>query len=163
MNTKDLVAYSKVHDFLLGRYPNSRTYDERIIAQKMGYLVHDYGIYIGEVNFFWNKRGPYSRTLASALRYYEVNKDDFISQCSQVKIYENALPKLTKVKNIIDSRPKNISELYWLEIIASLKFLTKQLTTDNFYVLHQTLLKKKPFLNKFGQEIKFAWDVIKSH
>ncbi|WP_433943352.1 hypothetical protein [Paenibacillus sp. SN-8-1] len=160
MDTKSLIAYSKVYEHILGELPNSNDYDDRIIAQKIGYLVQDMGVYLGEMNFFWHKRGPYSRTLASALRYFEVNKESFIIDCSRVKIYDVIIPKLDHLKKLINLRPTNCSVLIWLEICASLKFLSKEFTTTEIDFLSVILLKRKPFLLPYKDDIYKSWKIM---
>lgn len=160
MDNKNLIAYSKVHEYLLGKLPSPNTYDGRIIAQKIGYLAEDTGIYLGEMSFFWHKRGPYSRSLASALRYYEKNKDIFQEECMHVRINQFILPKLDYLKEIISYKPESCSELYWLEICASLKFLSKSMMTKDIELLSSILLKKKPFLEPFKNELYTSWKLL---
>ena len=160
MDNKNLIAYSKVHEYLLGKLPNTSTYDGRIIAQKIGYLAEDMGIYLGEMSFFWHKRGPYSRSLASALRYFEKNREIFEEECMHVKINHLILPKLDYLKRIISYKSDSCPELYWLEICASLKFLSKSLRSKDIEFLSSTLIKKKPFLKPYKNEFRKSWELL---
>ncbi|AWV35141.1 hypothetical protein [Paenibacillus odorifer] len=162
MDTKNLIAYSKVYEYLLGEFPSDDTYEDRILAQKIGYLAQDCGIYLGEMNYFWHKRGPYSRSLASALRYFQQNRECFIQECSNVKIYYNILPKLDLIKSIIEARTKDCPEIIWLEICASLKYLSKESPSDNIDMLSSLLIKKKPFLDFHFDDIHKSWNIMNS-
>ncbi|GIP08229.1 hypothetical protein J1TS5_03990 [Paenibacillus macerans] len=160
MDNNNLVAYSKVHEYLLGKLPNVNSYDDRIIAQKVGYLVQDFGIYLGEMGYFWHKRGPYSRELASALRYYEKNQENFIRECSYVKINALVIPRLEFLKNIIEKRPSSCTLLIWLEICASLRYLSKEGNKNDIDYLVMLLIKKKPFLSSYKVEMKKSWHLM---
>lgn len=160
MDNKNLIAYSKVHEHLLGKLPSADNYEDRIVAQKIGYLVEDAGIYLGDLGFFWHKRGPYSRSLASALRYFEKNREDFEEDCSYVKIHEYVLPRLDFLKAVIAGRPIDCSNIYWLEICASLKFLSKEEGIQDIDYLSALLLKKKPFLKPFESAIYRSWNLL---
>ncbi|MGM1023032.1 MAG: hypothetical protein ACQEXV_21590 [Bacillota bacterium] len=160
MDNNNLIAYSKVHEHLLGRLPSSATYDDRIIAQKIGFLAQDTGIYLGDMNYFWHIRGPYSRSLASALRYFEKNRDTYIEECSRVKIYNQVIPKLNYLKSLIDAREIACPELIWLEICASLKYLSKLENSTNIEYLTSLLIKKKNFLKNYEQEMYRSWSLM---
>jgi uncharacterized protein YwgA len=164
MDNKTWVAYSKVHEYLMNRYPSHHTYDDRIIGQKVGYLCASSGIYLGEgLNFYWYKRGPYSKVLASIMRHIERNKLGVIDQCSKVKLRGNALPKLDHIKRLIDECPDTCTEVYWLEICASLRFLNKEYSTEDYNTLSKILLRRKPFLKSYSNEIKYSWNLLFNH
>ncbi|SEB27991.1 hypothetical protein [Paenibacillus sp. 276b] len=160
MDNKNLVAYSKVHEHLLGKLPSADNYEDRIIAQKIGYLVEDAGIHLGDLSFFWHKRGPYSRSLASALRYFEKNREDFEEDCSYVKIHEYVLPRLDFLKGVIAGKPFDCPNIFWLEICASLKYLSKEGRTKDIDYLSNLLIKKKPFLKPYERAMHQSWELL---
>lgn len=162
MDTNNLIAYSKIYEYLLGEFPSLDTYDDRIIAQKIGYLAQDYGIYLGEMNYFWHKRGPYSRSLSTALKYFQQNRDCLIEECSNVRIYYNVLPKLDLIKSLITARTINCPEMIWLEICASLKYLSKEYPYDDIDFLSSLLIRKKPFMDFYSEDIYKSWNIMKN-
>lgn len=161
MDYNNLIAYTKVHEFLLGRFPQSNNYNERIIAQKVGFLAQESGIYLGDMSYFWHKRGPYSRPLAAALRYFDMNREHFVVECSQIKIYDVIVPKLYLIKELIESGGSTCSQVTWLEICASLKFLSKEMNCYDIDYLCPLLLRKKPFLKPYKDDIYKSWDLMK--
>lgn len=156
MNNKQSIAYSMIHEYLLGRYPSVETYDDRIVAHKIGYLTQSEGIYIGDINFYWHKRGPYSRVLTSLLFSINSDKENIQEQCHRFRITEELKPRLDRVKNIIKNKPEQCSEVYWLEICASLKFISKEFSTNNKGIIKEILLKRKPFLKQYANYIEEA-------
>ncbi|RKD73651.1 hypothetical protein ATL39_1953 [Sinobaca qinghaiensis] len=153
MATNEAISYALVYKHLLGVTPSAKTYNERITAQKIAYLAQAYGTYIGEVNFFWHKRGPYSRAMTSILFEIENNKVEINNLISQLQIKEAIKPSLEKVKKIINNNPISCPIVVWLEICASILFLSKELRTDKPEVLVKELLKKKPFLKEHEESI----------
>lgn len=160
MSNKQSIAYSMIHQYLLGRYPSVETYNDRIVAHKIGYLSQSVGIYIGDINFYWHKRGPYSRVLTSLLFSINSDRQNIEEMCQRFKITEELRPRLNKVKELIDSRPIGCKEVYWLEICASLKFISKEFSTRDTQVVKETLLKRKPFLNEYSNFIDNACALV---
>lgn len=157
MREIELISYSIVHKYLLDRYPTAENYDDRIIAQKVGYLVQSEGIYLGEgINFFWYKRGPYSRALTAMLFKIENNIQYIKKSCSSLVLKEGLKPKLDNIKKVINLRPKHLPEVYWLEINASIKYLKNENPTFNNQQLSDLLINRKPFLNIYLYDIKYA-------
>lgn len=161
MKDVQLIAYSMVHEYLLGRLPSAKTYDDRIVAQKIGYLTQSKGIHLGDnLDFFWHKRGPYSRVLTSMLFKIENNKQFIKEQSRGLSIKKALKPRLDSIKHIIDGRPQSCPEVFWLEIIASLMFISKEYLTTNKQTLTEILLKRKPFLNEYSDVIDKANDIL---
>lgn len=161
MKDVQLIAYSMVHEYLMGRPPSAKTYNDRIVAQKIGYLTQSVGIHLGDnINYFWHKRGPYSRVLTSMLFKIEDEKEFFKEQSKRLVIKKALKPKLDFVKEIIEHRPQFCSEVYWLEIAASLMFISKEHLTIDKQNLKGILLKRKPFLNEYSEAIDKANDIL---
>lgn len=161
MINKTWIAYSKVHEYLIGRLPSNSTYDDRIVGQKIGYLCVSFGIHLGDgLNFFWHKRGPYSRVLAAIIRHVEQNKEKIAQDCSEVVLRGSAISKLGKIKDIIDLRPDKCPENYWLEICASLKYLSNEMKSDDLTIVSNILINKKPFLKPYKNDFKEAWNIL---
>ncbi len=161
MKDIELIAYSMVHDYLLGRFPSSKSYDERIIAQKIGYLTQSQGIYLGDnIQFSWHKRGPYSSLLTSMLYKIEKNELFLKEQIDGLNIKNALKPKLDFIKSIIDSRPVSCPEVFWLEINASLVFIKNENPSMDRQTLVGTLLNRKPFLSEYEKVIHTATALI---
>jgi len=156
MSDLQSIAYSKIHEYLLDRHPSVDSYNDRIIAQKIGYLIQSAGIYIGDIKFFWHKRGPYSRVLTSLIFSIDNNKESILEQCESFTLKEELKPRLNVVKKIIDSRPKNCPEIFWLEICASLKFINEEHADIGRENVKDILLKRKPFLSTYSKDIDQA-------
>ena len=160
MNNVQAISYSMIYEYLLGTFPTANTYDDRIIGQKIGYLSQSYGVYIGDIKFFWNKRGPYSRVLTKILYGIDKNKELIIQESSGFGIKLELKNRLDKLKEIIDSKPMGCPKVIWLEILASIKFISDELTSNEPDVIIPVLKKRKSFLNQYSYEIEKASSLV---
>jgi hypothetical protein len=89
------------------------------------------------------------------------NNKEVIQEQSNGLIIKHALkPKLDFIKEMVDSRPKSCPEVYWLEINASLMFIKKEAPTMSKQSIVDTLLKRKPFLNEYKEDIYYSINML---
>jgi uncharacterized protein YwgA len=113
------------------------TYDNRLILQKLVYLLQCRGIDL-DYSFGWYIRGPYSAALAA---------DGFF--LSDKKSIPTSIPENEQeiVKEIKLALGNDIKDGNKMEIIASLLFLKKENISLNDTELVALLLGRKPWLD----------------
>lgn len=161
MASSQFISLLKVHEHLLNRPPTTETFEDRMIAQKIGYLSSKLGLYLGEFNWQWYKRGPYSKAFTKVVFESNCYKIDELNEISSRYSLQNEAKKsLQPLINIIKSRPNNLSEASWLELLASVLFIYNEFCTsvnDYFTILQQ----RKP--NKYSfSDFKYAWSSLES-
>lgn len=122
-----------------------RTFEDRLMMQKMVYLLQEAGVNIGHYGFDWYKHGPYSQALLDDM--YMEDKMESIELNYTVEAEE----RIKKLKEIFDDT--DAGQAYgiknWTECLASIHFLRKkELGSDvSEEVVLQTLRYRKPHLN----------------
>ncbi|WP_301170446.1 hypothetical protein [Brevibacillus nitrificans] len=160
MASSQFISLLKVHEHLLNRPPTTETFEDRMIAQKIGYLSSKLGVYLGEFNWEWYKRGPYSRAFTKVV--FESNsyrQDELLEISSKYSLQNEAKKSLQPLINIIKNRPVNLSEASWLELLASVLYIYSEFCTsvsDYFNILQE----RKP--NKYSySDFMNAWSSLK--
>lgn len=130
----------------LGCEINMNSFDSRLMLQKCTYLLQACGVNLG-YGFNWYLRGPYSSYLADVGFYASREIDTVTKKMQNVKLKKWAVDRINVCKKLIyNSRPKNVSALDWVELLASLYYLKndtaegKRVNTSNELL---TLLKDK--------------------
>lgn len=123
MNLNYISVY-KIHDFVMDRPLSIEKIQDRVIAQKVVYLSNQFGVSCGDFEFSWYKKGPYSRALTKLL-YDNINQDED-QHLNNYMLNYDAKKNLEPLKRLVQSRPKDLSEADWLELLASIHFLYKQ-------------------------------------
>lgn len=122
-----------------------RTFDDRLMMQKMVYLLQEAGVNIGHYGFDWYKHGPYSQALLDDM--YMEDKVESI----EINYSAEAEECINKLKVMFGD--KDAESVYgirnWTECLASIHFLRKKELGSN--VSEETVLKiltdRKPHLN----------------
>jgi uncharacterized protein YwgA len=150
MNNRLLALALIIRDFL--EMDPVKLIDEengRVQIQKLVYLLQCCGANFG-YTFSWYKRGPYSSSLTSD--YYDL-RNELSADCnslsiSKVEFSESQLP--TKLRSLVtppsEFKPdENRRKEFWLELVASLHYLTHLSDFDPEKVDH-VLATQKPYL-----------------
>ena len=106
----------------LGLPESIASLDDRKALQKAIYLAQAAGVPLG-YGFSWYLRGPYSSTLAKD--YYNMPVVD-LSSTNAPKLKSEFVDRLQKVRAIIgdERRPQGVKVPEWLELIASVHYLS---------------------------------------
>ena len=133
-------------------------FSDRILVQKKIYCAQMLGVDFG-FSFNWYLRGPYSPGLTS-LAFEAINQGP--EQLSNYHLNEEVTSKLDIVNTIAnDGRKMGLSEVSWLELVASVHYLTcaatwiKKRTKDAIW---EKLHEYKP---KYTQtNFEKAWETL---
>lgn len=122
-----------------------RTFEDRLMMQKMVYLLQEEGVNIGHYGFEWYKHGPYSQALLDDM--YVEDKAESITLNYTVDAEE----RIKKLKVMFDDEEakQGYGLKNWTECLASIHFLRKKELGSNVseeYVL-QVLKSRKPHLD----------------
>lgn len=125
--------------------------DDRTRIQKLIYLAQASGVPLG-YNFSWYLKGPYCSPLAKD--YYNLP-----NETEGRTLKQEVLPSLGPVRTIISSnkRPDDLNETSWLELIASVHYLTSSMRLDADAILAKMKREKPHLANYTG----LAQNVIK--
>lgn len=98
------------------------TFDERIICQKKIYLLESLGTDMG-YSYNWYIKGPYSPGLAN----YVYSNIDILSEMdfNSYKVSDTVEKNIHIVNGFNESKPKEITESSWYELLASLVYIDK--------------------------------------
>lgn len=126
---------------VFGRRTDFSSFDDRLEAQKIVYLLGELGVTCGDYSFRWYKHGPYSQNLQNVLlgRY-----DD----AEQIVFSVAGTSALKKVKQMISIPHSEYTDSQWLEAMGSIHYLQKHMysTLARDSILNR-LSNLKPHLN----------------
>lgn len=135
------------------------SFEIRLRIQKLIYLAQELGLkqYLG-YSFGWYNRGPFSEDLAFDLIILNENID--VNKYLKKEEYKNVLKNLTKLKEIIESKPSDVTLEDWLECLASLHFVYKhgypEPKSDSEAIKITTRRKKR-----FSHFIEYALTILR--
>jgi len=101
----------------IGRFTN------RLLIQKTVYFVQEVGIDLG-FRYSWYRYGPYCRHLSEAAYKHHDNQDFFNKRAQHFTVTETGSTMLGKVQQLTDNTPDDMDKPAWLELLASIHFLT---------------------------------------
>ncbi|TNP01439.1 hypothetical protein [Bacillus pacificus] len=140
VNTQYLTVYL-VHKYVMDRPLSIEDLSDRVITQKVVYLADVLGINCGDYNFTWYKKGPYSPALTTLLYNH---KEDTKEEYAHFNLTANAVELLEPLKEAMSYRPDEISEVDWIELIASLHYLYDNSGSDSIEKIITKLISLKP-------------------
>ncbi|MFM9329050.1 hypothetical protein [Paenibacillus mesotrionivorans] len=141
-----LVPYL-IYTYVLRKKPSVSSMDNRILWQKVGYLAKQLGMPLNSYQFNWYIRGPYSPAYTSILYSINENIDELIAQGKNFSLTDSVKKGLEPLVMAVEYAPSGISETHWLELLASVHFIKKNLNTDNKQQVFLKLIKEKPHYN----------------
>ena len=133
-----------VFDEVFGRSTDFSSFDDRLEAQKIVYLLDELGVTCGDFPFKWYKHGPYSQRPQNAiLENYDNNERVSFSPAGKKAI--------ETIKQIITEPHSEYSDSQWLEAIGSIQYLQKYLySTSQRDAILKRLNELKPHLDNKG-------------
>ena len=122
-----------------------RTFEDRLMMQKMVYLLQEAGVNIGHYGFDWYKHGPYSQALLDDM--YMEDKVESI----EVNYTAEAQECIDKLKVMFHDKDAELEYgiKNWTECLASIHFLRKKELGSNVSeeAVLQILRDRKPHLD----------------
>jgi len=137
-----------IFGFVLGKQVTMGDYTERLMLQKLVYLLKSIDNSI-TYNFSWYHRGPYSPELTKEA--YEE-----IKNYSDYKLDKNDSNLIKSIKNLL---PDNITETN-LELFASVLYLMKERKEEKLDDVLFSITSSKPWFTK--EETITAFDSVKN-
>lgn len=137
-----------------------RDFNNRLIYQKMIYILQEKGVSLG-YDYNWYIRGPYSPQLAEDL--FNISEELFNQNKGLVFI--NNQEVIQQIKNTHAILNDYSNNPYFLEILASLIYIQKNPSAKSKgkNELKQILLTKKPMLKdfpKYDEYVDQAWEIM---
>lgn len=125
---------------------------ERILLQKAVYLAQAAGVPLG-YDYSWYRYGPYCTELADT--YYSLNRSCDLDEVNEYGLRDETKARLAKVKELMASAPDESDMKNWLETVASLQFLYKEMNMSDEKVAGM-MMRDKPYLSKYVDQAKSA-------
>ena len=130
-----------VFNEVFGRPTDFSSFNDRLEAQKIVYLLDELGVTCGDYPFKWYKHGPYSQRLQNTI----LEKYD---KTEQIAFSPAGNSALAKIKQMISVPHSEYTDSQWLEAIGSIQYLQKYLySTSTRDTILRRLNELKPHLN----------------
>lgn len=131
------------------------TFEERIIYQKKIYMLQSAGLNLG-YDYSWYLKGPYSPRLTT----YIYDNLDVLSSLdfTTYNLKEDVAERVSKINNFDKSKPPNLRNDEWYELLASLLFLHNNSASwklQNEEDCIQKLTELKPHYSRENCEFAF--------
>lgn len=136
-------------------------FTDRILVQKKIYCAQMLGVDFG-FSYNWYLRGPYSPGLTS-LAFEAISQGS--EQLSDYQLNEEVISKLDMVSTIAnDERKMELSEASWLELIASVHYLTCEASWIKDRTKEAIWEKLHEYKPKYSRpHFENAWDVLTNY
>ena len=133
-------------------------------TQKMCYLLKVCGIEIGDFNYTWNFKGPFSPGLLAMLRSMDRNATGILNFYEQVSEKESFLldhkSDINKLKDKLEIDLHQKDRMQWIEILGSLTYISRtMLPNADFEVANQRLIQEKPDYCDLKIN-EYAWNIL---
>lgn len=150
--------------FFGNRYDTHIKESVHIKTQMMCYLLKVAGVEIGNFNYSWNFRGPFSSGLLALLRSIDrKNKDvaafyeQTVNQDKLLSGNENKIDDIRK-KLEIDKHQEDSTE--WIELLGSLTYITRSVHPGaDFEIINQRLIQENQKYS--NRDVNYqAWEIL---
>ena len=116
-------------------------------AQKMCYLLKLIGIEIGDFNYSWNDRGPFSPGLLVLLRSIDSCREEvelFYNDSEEKEKYiKNVKSEIEDLRKRLDMSENFCNSEQWIEILGSLAYLARTVLPGAGFEYVSSYLKKR--------------------
>lgn len=144
------AVFSRTPDF-------ANSFEDRLITQKLIFLLNELGVSCGENSFKWYKHGPYSQHLQNSMLFEACNKH------INLEFSDDGLTAIEKIKLMVFTSHSGYTDSQWVEAIGSLLFLRQYIyPTLNDTQLLEKFLELKPHLSNTELNAKAA-DILKQY
>lgn len=162
---KTLVAFER---FYGSRY---KTHSEEpnntgmhIETQKMCYLLKVAGVEIGDFDYSWNFKGPFSPGLLALLRSMDRKNSDVLEFYEETSDTEKFLSgqstRIDELREKLEIGTHQEQNAQWVEILGSLTYISRaMLPGSDFDVVNQRLIREK---TEYSDETvnRHAWNLL---
>lgn len=162
---KTLAAYERFYGNRYsthsGEENNTRMHVE---TQKMCYLLKVAGVEIGDFDYSWNFKGPFSPGLLALLRSID-RKDtevlDFYERSSgKEQLLAGQSAKIDELREKLEIDTHQGSHEQWVEILGSLAYISRaMLPGATFEIVNQRLIQEKAVYCDENTN-RHAWDLL---
>lgn len=126
---------------------DTEKFDDRILMQKIAYILNEKNTPCGDYTFCWNTRGPYSDMLDIDIKDA---KDIDLTNLENLTFTNRCDAALKDIRQILNMSKKTLySELHWMEAVCSLHFMK---TYESPFAAEEELIKslveRKNYLDK---------------
>ncbi len=142
---------------------NSNT-GTHVETQKMCYLLKVAGVEIGDFEYSWNIKGPFSPGLLALLRSMDRRDaevlDFYEKSLGNDYLQSGQLSKIDELRNILEIDSHSGQHLQWVELLGSLTYISRaKLPGAGFKEVNQRLIQEKP---EYGDEDtnQHAWELL---
>ena len=128
---------------VFGRSINPKEFDDRMLLQKLVYILQELGHEVDDYSFSWYKHGPYSQKLQNDILYIS-----YTPYLQNINYTNSTKTDIENLKCLFENRGEYSLE-FWAECIASLIMLKKYIlpiNTSREDILSE-ITKRKPHLN----------------
>lgn len=145
---------------------NDQHTNEHVTTQKMVYLLQVAGIPIGDYDFSWNFKGPFSPGLLANLREIDSNADEveiFYAENHQNPILSKELKKeILNIREMLELEKYKSCLLRWVELLGSLLYLSRSMLPGaNYELVNQRLVAYKSDYCDFDENRR-AWEALQA-
>ena len=136
-----------------------------VAAQKMCYLLKVIGVDIGDYEYAWNKKGPFSPGLLALLRSVDRNEELVNAFYAQLGKEEDVLKtkakKIAQLRDRLDIIKHKNAYVAWVEILGSLAYISRTvLPGKGFKEVNERFVREKEAYNNKRQNLE-AWRLLK--
>lgn len=141
------------------------TTNNHVAAQKMCYLLKMAGIRIGDFEFTWNTKGPYSATYQALLRTLDRNQTEvaefYEKTFAECSVYHKKEEEIKKLRKKLEVDKHDSDYVKWVERLGSLAYIaTTMLPGEDFSLINTRLIQKKDVFNN-SKTNRHAWNLLK--
>lgn len=126
-------------------------YSDRIIMQKLVYLLQSMGVSIGNYSFKWSVNGPHSLNLEPDI--YSPN----FKTTREIVFSPFVQNAIIQMKNLIKEKPEEYNLYNWMICLSSVLYLKQYMMAiqeSNNEIVIEELERKIPHLNNHEAHIK---------
>lgn len=127
-----------------GKNLNTNKQDDKVIMQKIVFLLNELRVTVGDYRFSWDKFGPFSQSLHNDIAL--IKKDDVPYDG---EFSESAKKSILFLKEILNERINTSYSLrYWAEAVSSFLFLKRYVYPfHDWNDIKEKIISLKPYLN----------------
>lgn len=148
-----LPVYKKLYD----RDFHYSEFNQRMEMQKAIYLLQDMGVPVGDYGFRWYLHGPYSQSLQDDMHQASLRG------CADLTLSKEYADGIMRLRDLVHSdRKSNYTISSWVECLASLHYLTKNILSFDAKKEEAVdeLEKRKEHLNNHEANLS-AYELLK--
>lgn len=162
---KTLVAYERFYGNRYNTHSEEINNTEiHVETQKMCYLLKVAGVEIGDFDYSWNFKGPFSPGLLALLRSIDRKDSDVLEFYEETSDKERFLSeqitKIDELREKLEIDAHQGQNVQWVEILGSLTYISRaMLPGATFEVVNRRLIQEKAEYCDENMN-RHAWDLL---